>query len=68
MSKGNIEIQQVELNTIASSFAALATKTSEMHAYLRKVTGNDEGEIVRNTSLESVTFALSKGIGYKSLF
>ena len=31
---GNIDIQQVEINTIAASFAALSSKTAQVHRYL----------------------------------
>lgn len=56
---GEYELKQVELNTIASSFAGLSTKVANMHRYLLQRFGEDpavkqwinsNAEIVRGTT------------------
>jgi len=56
---GEYELKQVELNTIASSFAGLSTKVANMHRYLLQRYGEDpavkqwinsNAEIVRGTT------------------
>ncbi|KAJ3415197.1 hypothetical protein HDV05_005337 [Chytridiales sp. JEL 0842] len=66
--KEHIEIQQVELNTIAASFSSLSAKTTELHRFLQKRSNMAHGSLtgVEPTDADmpdniSIT-ALPKGI------
>ncbi|KAI9295512.1 glutathione synthase [Neoconidiobolus thromboides FSU 785] len=65
--KDKFKLYQVELNTIASSFAALSSKTTKLHKFLSERTDNyfnlfpkEQGEIPDNSALTSIVDGLAK--------
>lgn len=58
-------IQQVEINTIASSFACLSTKTTQLHRYLVTAMGEYAGDQIKmnqlpdNKAMESIAQGLA---------
>lgn len=62
-SDDGVALKQVELNTIASGAAALATRTSELHKYIHKLIDLPiHGSLVTNKALNGLAFAISKGM------
>ncbi len=70
-SNGELIPQQVELNTIASSFSSLATKTAQLHRFLSGYTNAELKDLPENKSFEAVPLGLSeawKAYGKKEYF
>ncbi|KAJ3290546.1 hypothetical protein HDU79_003161 [Rhizoclosmatium sp. JEL0117] len=59
-SDSHVEIQQVELNTIASSFACLSSKTSDLHRFLRSRNGESTDQLPKNNSLTALVAGFVK--------
>ncbi|KAJ3337672.1 hypothetical protein HDU83_008549, partial [Entophlyctis luteolus] len=58
---GNLEIQQVELNTISASFASLSSKTTELHKFLyNRANSSFKCHIPQNDSLIALTKGLAR--------
>lgn len=60
--KGDVELKQVEMNTISASFASLSGITSDMHRYLAQWHKgyNDDGELMVNHPVVGIVKGLVK--------
>ncbi|KAK4686189.1 glutathione synthase, partial [Tremellales sp. Uapishka_1] len=67
---GDVEIKQVEFNTIAASFGGLSQRASEMHRYIARATGSyysispllsDPSNFPLNDSLKQIANGLAEG-------